>query len=427
MATELQVAFPQFNLETIMSVVESEITMESAAMKLMEMDEEINKFHAEQYALKQQAQQQRKKQKKQHTPPQLPTYQEAQAVSAAYKPEKVAEPPIQPVVSDAPQPVPVTIQVSPSTTEPEKEREKADMHEVENKMESMAIPTSTSYSDLCSPAVDLLLRGFGGREKHAPEKSTEHSLPSYVVEDSLKSNIRTNDEAPTGITPAQDLAARKEARRKARKERRERQQLQREAMAKLAEQQKAKAEDKSKRTRQRNANLDVHHYTSHLNKEKFALSQSSPMLNYSSSSQVNASNGSLADNTVMIQSQDDKIWTSRHGASSGYDTGNEYPKEPAQDVRPKQYDNNKPSTMADSYYDEDEYDQYDGADDETGTSSERKGAKFTVGPKYESSINRSGQRTKPSKYDKKSKKYSSRRKTLTYDHYSTDHQDRSSM
>jgi len=45
---------------------------------------------------------------------------------------------------------------------------------------------SFPIAEISSPAVDQLLRGFGGREKHAPEKSCDHDLPVHNMEDGMR-------------------------------------------------------------------------------------------------------------------------------------------------------------------------------------------------------------------------------------------------
>ena len=287
-------------------------------------------------------------------------------------------------------------------------------------------PIKPSYGDLESPAVDLLLRGFGGREKHAPEKNTDHSLPAHVVEEDLKTNIKTNNELMEPSTP-QELADKKEARRKARQQRRERQQLMREAQCKLAMQ--TERDSTSRRSRRRPSKDKVAHVTSHSNKDKLALSLSTPALHVVGKEQASQSTAPAAPASypgskqlIFEEVDGEKPMLGRQGASSGYDTGTEWHHEKVDaGARPKE-----PNMVDHHETCDDDGDDFieEGSPSQTG----HRGVKYTCGPKYEAGSNRPGQRSKPSRYEsRRAKRYSSRRKTLNYDHYSTDQQDRSSL
>lgn len=41
------------------------------------------------------------------------------------------------------------------------------------------------------PAVDHLLRGFGGRENRVPEKDCDEPLPDHNLEDGMKNNFKS--------------------------------------------------------------------------------------------------------------------------------------------------------------------------------------------------------------------------------------------
>lgn len=416
MATELHVAFPQFSLDAIIGVVETEKTSEAAAIKLIEMDDERNRMLAEQYhAATMKHLQQQVAQKAAKVSP--PAYSKEPEVEIVLPPPEPDFPPEQDylamdneakltVVVDEPE----VSTLSPASAEA-----------------SIPVDNKPDYSDWTCPAVDLLLRGFGGREKNAPEKSTEHSLPASNVEEGLKENIKTTDTPSQGITPAQDLAARKEARRKARRDRRERQQQQREALSKATA-----LQTQSRRNRRgadgRKLSQTETHLTSHTNKDKLLPSQSTPAINTECESsdpfkmpafQSEYSDDITSSMISITEEPNDKMVSSRNAGSSGYDTGSEWyldqPKDNP-DVRPKQ---REPPNQ-------DDEEKYEGKLPAESPSSAITGVKFKCGPKYET-VSKSG-RVKPSKYEsKKSKKYGSRRKTLNFDHYSTDYQDRSSM
>lgn len=440
--------FPQYSLETIMSVVESEMTSDASAMKLMEMEEERSKESAQQFKENQKhheliKEKQRQKEYDTHKQADLETsYQDISppeqfkgsplnlksnavlAVSDQGVPtprlDKNAETIVEPTSNLLKQ---EKSSRSGSFTERTESQALTDKCDMENDAEVMAkvsspssqpikeerktaLPAAQSYSDLASPALDLLLRGYGGREKQAPEKTSDFTLPAHVVEAHLKNDITTNNTAPTPTLPNnQDLAARKEARRRARRERRERQQREREAAGKLS----GKVDGRTENIRdQSNNNM---HITNHSNKDRLAVSQSTPALNKHYKSPVN----------VKTTVSDDLVHNSksvmRQGASSGYDTGTE--------SRGLDNQSNDVQAQEESTDGREKYDNSAGS-----KQSEKKTAvKYVCGPKYESSTGtRSGAKSKPSRYEsRKAKRYSSRRKTLNYDHYSTDRQDRTSM
>ena len=280
---------------------------------------------------------------------------------------------------------------------------------------NLEVTPAESYSDLTSPAVDRLLRGFGGREKYAPEKTVPlPSTPSMSVESLI------NDQEP-GDKTLQDLAARKEARRRARRERRERQQQQREALARAA-MQEGKSEDRSSESQRRQRSgatggpeHDQTHLTAHSQKDRFLPSQSTPalhLLDQQKPQPVTAlieesdrtrkkSSGSRFDYPEEIDNFPQPAAVVRNGASSGYDTGNDY--HDGTDARPKE-----------------------SSTEQSQKRSDKRAGKYTCTPKYSESSK--GSKSKPARYEsRKSKRYNQRRKTLNYDHYTTDTQDRTSF
>ena len=398
MASDLQAAFPQFDLQTIMSVVESEVTSEASARKLSELDHQRNQAIAEQYAktLKQQERLREESRRKNSIKDDSKISPKLQINDDALP--KTEVPKVEVAINET-EPVIVTKDTS---------IEKVSLETPTTEEAKTFLIPSPSYSDLASPAVDLLLRGFGGREKHAPEKTTPPIVPSASVESNLetKETSATSEKSSnsakeqTAASP-QDLASRKEARRKARMERRKRQQLEREAANKLQNADQSAMSHRSRQRRHDERKETAVHLTPHSNKDRLTLSQSTPVLN-----KLEASDG----NKSVADSTDGKQQMSRQGASSGYDTGTEWHQDMTanvlEDEQPQKSDeplhNNQPKT-------------------------ERKAVKYVCGPKYESSTSRAGQKSKPNKYEaKKNKRYSNRRKTLNYEHYTAD-QDRSSL
>lgn len=441
MATELHVAFPQFSLEAIIAVVEAERTSDASAMKLMEMDDERNRILAEQYhAATMKHMQEKATRRADVGPPPVytqlsveeETTREPDPKGPELQPEEQPLPTVTVVKTPTPEsPEPISMSVLYVPNEP-KPIPVVNMPEpLEPKPISiLSIPEETpSYSDFSSPAVDRLLRGFGGRERHAPEKSTEYSLPASNVEEGLKENIKTTDTPHQQITAAEDLATKKEARRKARRDRRERQQQQREALAKATSLQTRSQRRRGTGDSRASNQLEIH-ITNHNRRDQLLPSISSPAINMPEPSdsdpfKIPHTPAEFPDDITssmisITEDSEDMMQSSRYAASSGYDTGSEWYLDSSKDsvdVRPKQ----REPQQCEDYGDRE--------DEETSvgdSSSSRKAVKYKCGSKYETA-NKSG-RIKPSKYEsKKSKKYNSRRKTLTFDHYSTDHQDRSSM
>lgn len=427
-AEELQAMFPQFNLDTIIGVVESETTSDASAIKLMEMDDQRNRDIAEQYEANQKQHEKMKEEMRMReygeslttrTAPESP-HRRQQAVLSTPDEDVVEEKnilndtdaflaEIDKRTSGSRQPESNVTPIQP--TKSSKEIEGLSQRNTAPAMKEVAaktsLPTAPSYSDLASPAVDLLLRGFGGREKHAPERTSDYSLPAHTIEANLKHTITTNNNPPTP-TNNQDLAARKEARRKARKERRERQQREREATNKLG----GNSDQRSRRQKHsgnQESNTNNTHITSHSNKDRLLASQSTPALsNRKSARRVDEAPGDAAN----------KMVPARQGASSGYDTGSEWHQENQSQDGATQ-DNNS----------DDENCELSPSANQVGKS-ERKAApvKYVCGPKYDSSTRTGVKSTKPGRFEsRKAKRYSTRRKTLTYDHYSTDRQDRTSL
>lgn len=406
MAEELQDSFPQFDIETIISVVKTEVTSEASAMKLVEIDDQRNRAIAEQYAKNIKRQEQLKQENNRYK------------LSKSKSIKKTTKADVELISRDVVRETPTKISTLGDVAE---QLEQQPEHHLDNviveapvaKQNTFLAPkkeaadsqmvASPSYSDLASPAVDLLLRGFGGREKHAPEKNTNLSLPSHAVEEKMKANIATNKDAPS-----LDLAGRKEARRKARRERRVRQQQEREAAAKLSNSDVTCQHSRPRRSGDRMG--DATHLTNHSDKERLLPSQSAPSLKPSFTDNGNDKA------KVATTTNDGKVTLSRQGASSGYDTGSEW----QQEALHHNTDGNAVNDKCDN-----------GPSLHDTSKSERKGgATYACGgpkSKYDSSTNRSAAKSKPNKYEaRKAKRYSNRRKTLNYDHYNTE-QDRTSL
>ena len=435
-ATELQSMFPQFSLEVIMSVVQSETTSDASARKLIEMEEERSKELALQYeenlkhheVIKQNQRLKGVEKYKRDSlegESEIPPPEEFKTSTPKAEPELGTD-----IIADTndflaeldkrtgsgslskqrdSQPLPPASQgsgtpavtqraelpaVSVITVKDDRAKVVAESPDADktkaSKDKKADLAVAPSYSDLASPALDLLLRGFGGREKHAPEKTSDLSLPAHVVEAHLKGDITTNNTPPTPTTPNnQDLAARKEARRRARRERRERQQREREEAAKLGQ-----------KVEHRGSRREKNHITNHSNKERLAVSQSTPALNKHIKSPAQHVDDDLTRNGKAVV---------RQGASSGYDTGTEL----GQDNQAQSGAHFEPQSL-----------------EQASKQPEKKApVKYVCGPKYDSVHSKSGSnKSKPARYEsRKAKRYSSRRKTLNYDHYSTDRQDRTSL
>lgn len=377
-ATDIQVMFPQFDFDTILAVVKAEVTNEASVARLVELDDQRNRDIAEQFAKNSKRQEQMREENKRHL------LAKSHSKSSSFKSNAESVSLNQPELYSG---VVESQNLNKSNSDSKDPVSKELEGNLCSKDEGRVI-SLPSYSDLSSPAVDLLLRGYGGREKHAPEKNTDFSLPSHVVEDTLKRNISDSKMYPEAS--GGDLSAKKEARRKARQERRERQQKQRLEAAKL--QQEVAVERRQRTARNKNGTS----VTTRSSKEK--PSESTAILH------------TLETSSESGKPQEEK--RTMHGASSGYDTGSERNQDGVDNLPREAMSNNTKK----------------GDHVPSGPlKAERKGVKYACGTKYDSSSSHTATKNKPSKYESKKSKRYNRRKTLNYDHYSTDQQDRTSL